>query len=35
MAVCAFMHVCATTHGLADVGVLEHNVSPKLHPKVA
>ena len=34
VAICEFMHRCAVQHGLADVGVQEHNIQPKLHPAV-
>eukprot|EP00438_Fugacium_kawagutii_P028319 Skav205364 [mRNA] locus=scaffold3980:93982:112606:+ [translate_table: standard] len=32
--ICEFMHQCAVQHGLADVGIQEHNIQPKLHPAV-
>lgn len=32
MAVGAFMHACASKHGLADVGIPEHSISAKMGP---
>lgn len=34
VAICEFMHRCAVQSGLADVGIQEHNIQPKLHPAV-
>ncbi|CAK9102225.1 unnamed protein product [Durusdinium trenchii] len=35
MPVCEFLHICAVSHGLADVGIPEHTTSPKLHAAAA
>ena len=32
--VCKFLHQCAVSHGLGDVAIPEHTVSPKLHAAV-
>ena len=32
MPVCDFLHTCAVSHGLAEVGIPEHTLSPKMHP---